>query len=459
MKRFKQKILASISALFVALGVWMPASIHAFSPSHPELYSGIDVSVYQGSINFTEVKNSGVQIVYIRSSEGTGYVDTYFRRNYEQAKANGLRVGFYHYVDARTVEQAKAEARFFVSTISGTSPDCRLAMDFESFGNLSVAQINEIGEAFLTTVEALTGKQMVIYSNTYTARAIWSQDLANRYPLWVAQYYVNAPSANGKWNNWVGFQYTDRGSVPGIAGNVDRDQFTAGILLNGTDPIPNPGTPPPSQGTTIYTVQSGDTLSGIAMRYGTTVSSIVSLNNIANPNLIYPGQRLVITTSNGNTGGNSGGSSSVYIVRSGDTLSGIAMRYGTTTATLASINHITNPNLIYPGQRLIISAGTNGGGSSSNTVYVVRSGDTLSEIAMRYGTTTATLASINGITNPNLIYPGQRIQIGTSSSSGNQHDCGHTLYMVKSGDTLSEIALRYGTTTQKMVQCNRTCQS
>ena len=97
-----------------------------------------------------------------------------------------------------------------------------------------------------------------------------------------------------------------------------------------------------------------------------------------------------------------------YIVKSGDTLSGIASKYGTTYQELARINKIENPNLIYPGQVLKIN------GTDTNVAtktYIVKSGDTLSGIASKYGTTYQELAKKNGIENPNLIYPGQVIKI------------------------------------------------
>ena len=243
-----------------------------------------------GNINFNLVKQSGIDIVYIKSSEGTSYIDPYFERNYTNAKANGLKVGFYHYVTARTTSQAREQALFFSRVISGKSPDCRLAMDFESFGNLSIYEINEISKIFLETLQETTKKEVVIYSNTYSARTIFDSSLT-RYPLWVANYDVSEPGNNGKWNTWVGWQYTSMGYVNGISGYVDRNQFTSDIFLSDTSNIPsppiNPETPSNSTQTFSNTIKWGDTLRSIALRYGTTVSQLVSINNIKNPNLIY----------------------------------------------------------------------------------------------------------------------------------------------------------------------------
>ena len=158
-------------------------------------------------------------------------------------------------------------------------------------------------------------------------------------------------------------------------------------------------------------VQSGDTLSGIAAKYGTTVAALVQLNGIANPDLIHVGAVLKIA---GNGSAASGGSANkTYTVRGGDNLSSIASKYGTTVDVLVKLNGISNPNLIYPGQVLTIS-GTGSSASvtkpAASKVYTVKSGDNLSTIAKRLGTSVDSLVKKNGIKNPNLIYPGQKLK-------------------------------------------------
>ena len=390
---------------------------YAFSPSSDVIYDGIDVSSWQRDIDFEQVKNSGIDIVYIKSSEGFTLVDPYFEQNYENAKANGLKVGFYHYVTARSVDSALRQARFFVSNISGKSPDCKLAMDFESFGDLSIDEINEIGLAFIQEVESLSGLDAIVYSNTYTARTIFSGELTN-YPLWVAQYGVDWPTPNGKWDTWAGWQYTSMGSVPGINGNVDRDQFTKDMFLSSGDiPVPDPDDPDdpdtpddPQTGTTTIIIQWGDTLSQLAIDYNTTVEELVRLNNIANPNLIYAGDTLIVPTKETNPGGNSGSTSDevVYIVKRGDTLSQIALNFGTTVSAIAQRNNIQNVNLIYVGQRLIIPLGSS---NSGKIVYTIKWGDTLWGLSRRFGVPIATIVMQNRIQNPNLIYAGDTLII------------------------------------------------
>ena len=439
-----------VGLVSVIMCFYVGVKSYALEPSSAEIYNGIDVSAWQGDIDFEAVKQSGIEVVYIKSSESQ-WVDPYFESNYEKATAANLKVGVYHYVTARTVEEARVEAAFFVSVLEDKALDCRLAMDFESFGNLSVAQINEIGLAFLQTVESLSGKEVVVYSDTSNAINIWNESIAN-YPLWVAEYGVSEPQDNGNWSSWVGFQYSDAGSISGIGGgSVDLDYFTDGIFLSDQQtPVPSvPDEQKPTPNETTYTVRSGDTLSEIAMRFGVSVSDLVRWNNISNPNLIYPGEVLKIR---GGASQPTPGVTQTYTVRSGDTLSEIAVRFGVSVSNLVSWNGISNPNLIYPGEVLKIRGGASQSTSATTQTYTVRSGDTLSEIAARFGVSVSNLVSWNGISNPNLIYPGEVLKIRGGASQSTSATT--QTYTVRSGDTLSEIAVRFGVSVSNLVSWN-----
>lgn len=364
---------------------------------------GIDVSQWQGEIDYVKVRNSGIEVVYIKSSEGQNFVDPYFEENYINAKANGLKVGFYHYLIARTEEEAILEARHFVRTISGKEINCKLAMDFESFGELSIQQINNISKIFLETVENLSNKKTIIYSDESNARNVFSKELAIYYPLWIAEYGVNEPGNNEKWANWEGWQFTDRGEISGINGNVDRDYFTKEIFLDDSSVIENPDKPIESQEYIYIRVRKGETLSQIARNYNTTVEELVSLNGIPNPNLIYINQLLKVPTKV--TGENN--NYIEYVVRRGDTLSKLAIEFGTTVNTLVILNNISNQNLIYVGQRIQIPKTT----ISNCQDYTIQGGDTLTSIAKKFSTTIGNIAKTNGIKNVNIIYAGDVIKI------------------------------------------------
>ena len=390
--------------------------IYALTPRDELIYEGVDVSNWQGNINFAEVKNAGIEIVYIKASEGTSFVDPYLESNYANAKANGLKVGFYHYLTATSVAGAIRQANFFASVIAGKEVDCRLAMDYEEFFGEGKTEINEIAVAFIERLRQITGKDVIVYSNLNNIRNTFGDDVALEGDLWVAYYGNpnNLINVNSSWETYIGIQYTSSGRVPGISGNVDRDRFSKEILINN---VPGENVPDRENQEYInYVVKRGDTLSQIAARYGTTVSIIAEINNIPNVNLIYPGQVFRIPYNSSSSGGTNPPSQNVvyYTIRRGDTLWEISNRYGVTVQQLASWNNIVNPNLIFAGNTLVIytnGSGSNSGSSGSSTQYVVKRGDTLWGIAMRYGTTVNSLVSLNRIPNKNLIYPGQVLKI------------------------------------------------
>ncbi len=160
---------------------------------------------------------------------------------------------------------------------------------------------------------------------------------------------------------------------------------------------------------TSYTVQSGDTLTGIAQKCGVAYSDLVGANSgISNVNLILPGQ--VINIPQSSAPGSGIPTTGAYTVVSGDTLSAIAARDNTTVAAQQSANtFITNPNLIYPGQVLSISGGN---GIPNTGTYTIVAGDTLYGISRRYNTTVQSILNANTwITNANYILPGWKIVI------------------------------------------------
>ncbi len=191
---------------------------------------GIDVSHWEGKINFRRVKEAGIRLVYIKATQGTTVVDPDFERNYREADRERMRIGFYHYVTARDVEEAKAEAVFFSEKIKGKNQHARPAMDFEEFGELPRREIREISLEFLRELEQRTGVRPVIYSDASNAATVFDDDRLRGYPLWIAQYGVERPDMENPWRRWSGWQYTDAGRVDGIAGDVDRDYFRREIL-------------------------------------------------------------------------------------------------------------------------------------------------------------------------------------------------------------------------------------
>lgn len=200
-----------------------------------------------------------------------------------------------------------------------------------------------------------------------------------------------------------------------------------------------------------YTVQKGNTLYSIASYCGTTVAAL----QLANPGLttlIYAGQVLVLPGASWDNGNGY----STYVVAHGDTLRQIAARYGTTVETIAGLNNIINYSLIYAGQRLTVP---NGGTipptpppPTSGSTYVVQPGDTLRKLAARWSVTVNDILAVNPrIYNPSFIYVGQVINIpGTGTPPGGSP----VYYTVIRGDTLRSIASRYGTSVYNLQVLN-----
>jgi LysM repeat protein len=184
------------------------------------------------------------------------------------------------------------------------------------------------------------------------------------------------------------------------------------------------------------TVRPGDTLTAIARRHGVSVRRLVDLNDIADPNRIYVGQRLRVGrgASGPSSGAGSTPTTTVHVVNRGSTLWGIAQHYGVTVAAIVAANGIPNPSLIFAGQRLVIpgasapgasgSRARTGGGaapsSPSGLVHIVNRGSTLWGIAQHYGVTVAAIVAANDIANPSRIFAGQRLVIpgATAPASG-----------------------------------------
>src|SRR5699024_5064109 len=223
----------------------------------------------------------------------------------------------------------------------------------------------------------------------------------------------------------------------------------------------------PSTGST-YTVKSGDTLTHIAAKYKTSVSELKKLNNLKS-DLIYVGQKLKVTGSSSSSKPETKpttpapSTGSTYTVKSGDTLSHIARKYKTSVSELKKLNHLKS-DLIYVGQKLKVNGSSSSKpetkpttpAPSTGSTYTVKSGDTLSHIAVKYGTSVSDLKKLNNLKS-DLIYVGQKLKVNGSSSSSKPTtpapSTGST-YTVKSGDTLTYIARQYKTSVSELKKLN-----
>ncbi|MFI3141839.1 MAG: GH25 family lysozyme [Clostridia bacterium] len=331
---------------------------------------GIDVSVYQGEIDFEKLSDNSIEAVYIRAGEGDSIIDARFKENYEGAIEYGLDFGFYFYVTATTQSEAVTQAKRFARLIDGIDYTLRPAMDFESFDDLSSDEINQIALSFLVQLEKSTGIEPVVYSDAYNAAHTFSSELSS-YPLWVADYdvsdiYSYTLSDDSSWSSWSGFQFSDSLKITAIDSNVDGDLFTQAVFVDESEKstAETDSSSQTSSSTTTttqiinakfeYKVQEGDTLSAIATKYDLTVNEIASYNDIDDIDLIYVGEILYLPTVTDDVNSSIDEKIVRYTVSSGDTLSEIASEFNTSVSEIASYNNIANQNLIYIGEVLLI---------------------------------------------------------------------------------------------------------
>ena len=383
------------------------------------MLKGIDISKWQAGIDLSKIN---CDFVIIKATEGKSYVDPSCDTFFQQALSLGKKLGVYHFANNsdNTPEQ---EADWFVNNTKGYIGKAIPVLDWEDNVKSDVAWALK----WLQLVEQAYGCKPLIYMSESTVNSYnWSSVANANYGLWVAKYRDKSADYNydmsmagrnpavNYWKFYALWQWTDVGRLNGYNGTIDCDVFygdntawdkyigneTPELEENNTIPVV---VPTQDLSTIAYTVKKGDTLSEIAKEYGTTVDKIATLNNISNTNLIYVGQYLVIpTTSNANVS-----TATTYTVKNGDTLSGIANKFGTTYQKLAEINGISNPNKIYAGQVLKIT----GNSSNITKTYTVKSGDNLTKIAKQFNTTVDSLVSKNGIKDKNKIYVGQVLKI------------------------------------------------
>ena len=299
---------------------------------------GVTVREADGAIDFPQLREDGFTAVYLRATAGDDYVDCRLNTNVRAATAAGFQIGYMHYLTARNAEDARRQAAFFLVSTRDRAAALRPAVQFDRFRGLDIRAVNAIAEAFLSAVQQETGVAPMLRSDPENANAIWSQAIADQYPLWVIDPDAAAPRVNtGKWEGWTGWEYgVSTGTDP-----LPLNLFTPNVRISAS-----------AGGTKLIcvTVAYGDTLSGIAKLFNTTVADIVRLNAIANPDRIYPGQRLYLRVA----ASTPVACCDTYVVRRGDTLSGIAARFGTTVARLVAINQIADEDLIVIGQALTL---------------------------------------------------------------------------------------------------------
>lgn len=323
----------------------------------------IDVSTWNGNIDWNKVYKSGVRYAMIRSSfgvENPNQVDNKFVRNITNAQRAGVKCGIYHYSYAKSAAEAKKEAEFCLKTIKGYKIDLPVAFDIEdsSQTNLGKDTLTSIVIAFCDRIKSAGYTPMLYCNPNWLNNYLHKNKLLGKYDLWLAHWGVSAPSYN-----CAIWQYSENGSVPGISGSVDMNWIYKDYIS--TKPAPTkPVTKPSNVKKTDYSVkvtaQAGlNVRKGAGTNYNIITAlkcgTVVTVSKVSgNWGYVgkYGGWICLDYTAKVGTTSTVKSDKVYYTVKSGDTLSYIAYRYNTTVDKLVSLNNIKNRDLIYVGQKI-----------------------------------------------------------------------------------------------------------
>jgi lysozyme len=274
-----------------------------------QLIKGVDVSHHQNdraAIDWAKVVAAGYEFAMVKLTEGSTFVDPCGVANVNDARSAGMKyVGGYHFAHFNSVDDAKIEAAHFNEVASGLNLDF-VVLDIEH--KEAQGDLSDAVSAFLDAVSA-NGKP-VLYSYTAFIKAHLGGAKLVKYPLWIARYGVSDPGSNGAWGaNWSIWQHDSQAIVDGISGNCDvnvaKAEFLASVVPKPTPapvvvkPAPKPVAHKPAPAPTHvewrnYVIKSGDTLSELAVKYDTTVAALQAHNHIKHADDIFAGHTIQV---------------------------------------------------------------------------------------------------------------------------------------------------------------------
>jgi lysozyme len=338
------------------------------------LVHGVDVSYWEPRVDWRALRTQGFKFALIRATSGIGYVDPKFKEHWEGARQEGLLRGAYHYLIAN--QDAKQQADLFISTISADRGELPPIIDLEDKynENASNTKIIDTCKAVLDRVEKAFGVKPMIYSrtqylNVHVSRNGKAPAWAIDYPLWLAQYpYVfdpkihpnkNMPTQAVGWQNWKFWQYSETTILEGVTNDSGQPTECDINWFRGTEAELYAFANVKPKEPTTYTVKAGDTFNSVAEKYKITVDELLA----ANPSLLTAGTKLSIPVPtiskpivvDNATVNKATASTRTHTVKLGDSIGAIARKYGVTVEAILALNPgLTNPNLIFVGQVIVI---------------------------------------------------------------------------------------------------------
>ena len=206
---------------------WKPCyGMKGYGVCMPIGYSmhGIDVSHYQGDINWKMLKQTRqgkfpVQFIFMKATEGGDFSDDKFVANFDSAKAHGFIRGAYHFYNPKT--DANKQADFFIRSVKLEPGDLPPVLDIEMKGK-DMKKLQQDLKIWLGKIENHYGVKTIIYASYKFKTKYLNDSIFNTYPYWIAHYYVDSVRYQGEWKFW---QHTDVGTLPGIGEKVDLNVF------------------------------------------------------------------------------------------------------------------------------------------------------------------------------------------------------------------------------------------
>lgn len=247
---------------------------------------GMDVSHWQGLIDWQKVKEDGIRFVYVKATEGITIKDPLFEQNVRGAKQAGLLVGAYHFARFYTNQTAAAECKHFLTESSFHTLDLPLVLDLETDQGLAPDELTDCALEFCKEVQKESPNKPLIYTSTEFAKHHLTREL-NKFPLWIAHFGVNEPGENGIWTSWHVFQYTNTGTVAGVRGNVDLDEWDYEAFEHITGKNHN------LEGATKgIRIKKGDTFWALELAHGWKHGTLAQLNPNCDPKKLIVGSTI-----------------------------------------------------------------------------------------------------------------------------------------------------------------------
>lgn len=417
----KKKFFGVVATAALFLSLATPMTAQAAKGDH-----GVDWAKYQGANGVFGYPHDKFAIAQVGGYYNGYIADQWtYKTQVQYAIAQGKRAHTYIYARFSNKREADEMLDHYLPMVQ-TPKKSIVALDVEDGTPNTEAvlyALNRVQKAGYTAV--LYGYKSFLLNYVDLAR------IAKQYPLWLGEYpdYNVTPEPNYNYfpsfDNIGIFQFTSTYIAGGLDGNIDLTGLTDVGYKNGDAEKPVTKPDAVHQGIVADNTPKKDITVGYTVKVNFSAKTWASGETIPNwvkgrdyPVIQTNGNKVLLggimswidrsnveILSTANQNNNTQATTGTYTVQSGDSLSAIASRFGTTVSALQSANNIRNANLIYPGQVLRVD-----GQVTAQRTYTVRSGDNLSVIASRLGTTVSHLQSTNGIRNANLIYPGQTLR-------------------------------------------------